>query len=492
MSIYLFWEGKQFERLKYKRRKEDKMINRVLIRMKTVQLLYSYLLVEKPFMLESQPSNPTKEKRFAYSLYLDIIYMVDKLAHQIMGKNKSYPLSDSRFVMRSEGDERLIPVQKKYSEQEFPFNPILPELTESIKDSLLFKEYEKKKAAGEDTDSFWEDVINAIILPNPSVNKIIRELPNYSLSGVERMKSMMEVTLKNFYSSKGNLQDALQTLERSMLKARDLYMRLLALPVELTSLRLAQLEQNRKKYLATVEDLNPNMRFVNNRIPEMISANRDFEDYVEKNHLSWYAEDPELLAQLLKAVLESNEYKRYEELPETDLMKDTEFWRNVINDVILENQDFLEYLENKSVFWNDDLEIMASFVLKTLKRMENAETQPTAVLPMYKDGDDGKDAKFGAELFRYVVNNKDAYKKLIEEVLSEEKWSADRLAFMDVVVTMCAMAEILNYPEIPLAVSVNEYVEIAKSYSSEKSGQFVHGLIASIISKLKVDGMLHK
>ena len=135
---------------------------------------------------------------------------------------------------------------------------------------------------------------------------------------------------------------------------------------------------------------------------------------------------------------------------------------------------------------------MASFVLKTLKRFENPETIFTAVLPMYKDGGDGRDAKFGAELFKYVVNNKDIYRKYIEDVLSQEKWASDRLAFMDVVVTMTALAEIINYPEIPLAVSVNEYVEIAKSYSSEKSGQFVHGLIASLIPKLKNDGIILK
>lgn len=453
--------------------------------MKTVQLLYSYLLVEKPFMLESQPNNPTKEKRFAYSLYLDLIYLMDRLAHQVVGKNKSYPLADTGFILRTEGDDRMKFVQKKYSEEPFPFAPVEEILRESIKDSLLFKGLEKKTSEYIDTDNFWEDVFNALILPNVKVNEIIRSLPNYSLSGIERTKQMIETTFKNFYSSKGNVNDALKTLEVSMKKARDLYMRLLALPVELTRLRLSQLDQNRKKYLATIEDLNPNMRLINNRIPQLIEQNKDFTEYVDKNHLSWLTEDPELLERLLEAVLKSEEYQHYESTQEMDIEKDSYFWREIIVNIILNNKDFLEYLENKSVFWNDDLEIITSFVLKSLKRMESPETVATAVLPMYKDGEDGKDAKFGAELFRYVVNNKDIYKKNIEDVLSQEKWSADRLAFMDVIITMTALAEIINYPEIPLAVSVNEYVEIAKSYSSEKSGQFVHGLLASLISQLK-------
>ena len=269
-------------------------------------------------------------------------------------------------------------------------------------------------------------------------------------------------------------------------------MRLLALPVELTRLRMDQLEQNRNKYLATAEDLNPNMRFVQNQIPKLIEDNPEFDEYTDKNHLSWRAEDPELLEILLKAILESEIYKNYIEKEGNNIKSDSEFWRDIFVEVILNNKDFLEYLENKSVFWNDDIEIVGSFVLKTFKRFENPETETTAVMPMYKDGENGKDAKFGSELFRYVVKNKDIYRRYIQEALSHDKWDADRLAFMDLVITMTAMAEIINYPEIPLQVSINEYIEIAKSYSSEKSGQFVNGLLASILPKLKEDKLTYK
>ena len=250
------------------------------------------------------------------------------------------------------------------------------------------------------------------------------------------------------------------------------------------------MEQNRRKLLATNADLNPNMRFVNNEIPRRIEKDKEFDEYVEKNHLSWRAEDPELLELLLKAILDSETYKAYEQTPANNTEIDSEFWRDVFTEVILNNENFLEYLEEKSVFWNDDLEIMGSFVIKTLKRFENPDTAEEAVMPMYKDGDNGKDARFGGELFNYVVRNKDIYKRYIEEILAKDKWEADRLAFMDIVITMTALAEIINYPEIPLNVSINEYIEIAKSYSSAKSGQFVHGLLASLIAKLKEDGVI--
>lgn len=468
------------------------MINRVLIRMKTVQLLYSYLLVEKKFALESQPSSPTKEKRFAYNLYLDLILLIDKLAHQIVGKYKKFPLAETKFVLKTENDEKILSLKNTYLSQNYPFTPTEDILKDLIQESLLFRNFEKNREEGLMTDNFWENVFNSIIIVNPNVNTIIQSLPGYSLSGVERMKNLMQITFSNFYSSKDNIDDALRTLEKSMYQARELYMRLLALPVELTRLRLDQLELGRQKLLVTHEDLNPNMKFVDNILPAAIERNKDFSDYIEKNHISWLGEDPDLLRLLLKEILNSDIYTNYLNDSKGDVKKDIDFWRDIFVEVILNNKDFLEYLENKSVFWNDDIEIIGSFVLKTFKRFENHKTESEAVMPMYKDGENGKDARFGAELFNFVVRNRDLYRKYIEDALSHEKWDADRLAFMDFVITMTALAEIINYPEIPLQVSINEYIEIAKSYSSEKSGQFVNGLLASILPKLKEDKLTLK
>lgn len=468
------------------------MINRVLIRMKTVQLLYSYLLVEKKFALESQPSSPTKEKRFAYNLYLDLILLIDKLAHQIVGKYKKFPLAETKFVLKTENDEKILSLKNTYLSQNYPFTSTEDILKDLIQESLLFRNFEKNREEGLMTDNFWENVFNSIIIVNPNVNTIIQSLPGYSLSGVERMKNLMQITFSNFYSSKDNIDDALRTLEKSMYQARELYMRLLALPVELTRLRLDQLELGRQKLLVTHEDLNPNMKFVDNILPAAIERNKDFSDYIEKNHISWLGEDPDLLRLLLKEILNSDIYTNYLNDSKGDVKKDIDFWRDIFVEVILNNKDFLEYLENKSVFWNDDIEIIGSFVLKTFKRFENHKTESEAVMPMYKDGENGKDARFGAELFNFVVRNRDLYRKYIEDALSHEKWDADRLAFMDFVITMTALAEIINYPEIPLQVSINEYIEIAKSYSSEKSGQFVNGLLASILPKLKEDKLTLK
>lgn len=465
------------------------MINRVLIRIKTVQLLYSYLLVEKPFSLESQPSSPTKEKRYAYSLYLDMIYLIFRLSHIISGKKNSFPLADTRFVKKIEGDERLKSLIVKFSSGGFPFESALSPIADEIVRSLIFREFLENRDKNNFNDNIWEEIFNVIILNNREVIGIFSTLPNYSLSGVERMRELMKETFANFYATRDNIEDALSLLEHSMQKARELYMRLLLLPVELTRLRLNQLEENRKKHLPSLEDLNPKMRFVDNRVPRRIEENKSFAEYIEQNKLSWIAEDKELLEKILKSILDSEIYRRYMDDDSSSEISDTELWRELFRQVIFNNEDLLEYLESKSLFWNDDLEITGTFVLKTLKRLEDKETAEKAVLPMYKDHED---SVFGSSLFADVIRNKDVYRKYIEESVTNERWEADRLAFMDVVITMTAISEIINYPKIPLVVSINEYIEIAKSYSSSKSGAFVNGLLASVIDKLRLEGKIMK
>lgn len=463
------------------------MINRILIRIKTIQLLYSYLLVEKPFSIESQPSQPTKEKRFAYSLYLDTLFLFYRLSQRVKGKKGSLPLSKTRFILKLEEDDTFKTLKTKYSNGDYSFARIEQELSEGIRGSIFFRDLEDEKK--EKNDRIWEELFNLIIYPNSGYNEVAMQQPNYTLSGIERMKGLMNDTFIHFYSTRDNIDDVMKTLRKSMEEARNLYMRLLALPVDLTFLMKEKIEQNRRKFLATETDKNPNLRLIDNPVADWISNNEIFKNYIGEKKISWIAEDPELLESLLKNIEGSELYNNYMKDPEPNEEKDVEFWREVYRQLIFEGEEFLEYMENKSLFWNDDLEITGTFVLKTLRQLENVETRETAVLPMYKDNED---AQFGYELSRLVIENKDLYKSYIDQAIATDKWETERLAFMDVVITITALAEILNYPKIPLQVSINEYIELAKSYSTSKSGSFVHGLLATIIQQLKDTGELQK
>lgn len=468
------------------------MINRVLIRIKVVQLLYSYLLTENHFMLESQPSAPTKEKRFAYNLYLDLLMLMVEVAGEIEKRGGWRPLEDTRFIKKLLSDDKIKSLTVKYRLEPFPFADVVAPLAEQVKESGLYKNYVKNVDTDKgDDDQIWEKIFNLLIMPNPMVGAAMTRRENHTLRGVDRMKDMMEETFRNFYASRDNIDDALRTLDKSMALARELYFRLLLLPVELVRLREEQMEDNRNKYLPTDEDLNPNMRFVENALVQAIASDADVEEYVEQHKLSWLPDDRRMLEELLKEIMDSELYAEYLDAPATDFHADCEFWRSAFKQIIFHSEEFLDTMETKSVFWNDDLEIIGTFLLKTLKRFEekNGDGSGRPVLPMYKDDED---ARFGRWLFSDVVKNKDVYRRYIDDAVESGKWDSDRLAFMDVVITMTALSEIINFPKIPLPVSINEYIELAKSYSTPKSGSFIHGLLYGITTRLREEGKLMK
>ena len=464
------------------------MINRVLIRIKVVQLLYSYLLTENHFMVEAQPVSPTKEKRFAYSLYLDILSFFIKLANSIPSKSER-SLKNTRFIQELENDEILrVHIIKLDNENTDPFHEQFYAIRDLIENSTLYKNFIRSSSDGEG-EMIWEKIFETLIYPNPLMTTAFSSIPGYSIGGVERMHGLMTDTFRDFYTSRDNINDALKQLDLSLEKARELYMRLLCLIIDITHLRKVQLDENRHKYLPTEEDLHPDTKFIDNALVKALESDSDIEEYNKSAKISWIAEDRQLVGALLKEILDSDLYREYMDFPASDLHSDIEFWRSVFKQIIFQSEDFLEYMETKSVFWNDDLDIIGTFLLKTLKRYEDEDETSKKILPKFRDS---SAEEFGGKLMKYVITNKEVYRKYINDFVISEKWDSDRIPFMDVIITMTALAEILNFPEIPLTVSLNEYIEIAKSYSSSKSGSFINGILGSIIKKLREEGKIIK
>ncbi len=461
------------------------MINRVLIRNKVVQLLYSYLLTDDTFTLESQPSAPTKEKRFAYALYLDLLVLMARIAENIRKRGGEQPLADTRFIRRILADDKIKSLMARYQAEGFPLEGAVAPLTEAVKESGIYKNFLKADTRKE---GVWEEIFNVIIGPDPALSALVGRRENHTLRGVDRMRELMATTFNNFFTAQDSVAAALKTLSKSLDQARELYFRMLMLPVELTSLQERRLEENREKYIVSHEDLNPNMRFVDNDLVKRIADNETVRKYCEDHKLSWTSEEPHMLRELLKEILASEVYADYMAAPYTDLRMDCEFWRNIFKYVIFDSPTFLETLEDKSVFWNDDVDIIGTFLFKTFKRFAREEWGEP-IMEMYKDEED---ARFGADLFAAVVRNREYYRSLINESLDNRTWEAERLAYMDVVIIMTALAEILNFPKIPINVTMNEYIEIAKAYSTPRSGTFVHGLLANITRRLIDEGKLYK
>ncbi|MDE6018156.1 MAG: transcription antitermination protein NusB [Muribaculaceae bacterium] len=467
------------------------MINRVLIRIKVVQLLYSYFLVQNNFAVMSSPEAPTKEKRFAYSLYLDYLYLMEEIARRISSNSKNSPLYETRFIQRLCSDNIFKSIVNKYSVSEFPLRGCQDGLVERIKESAIYKKFLKDPKA--DT-KIWPDLFRHFIATDTAINALAEKYDNYSMRGIDRAKDMVAQTFRDFASSQDNIADGLEDLKESLGKARELYFRLLLLPVEITYQQEVDLDERRHRYLKKDEDLNPNPKFIDNELVKLLNDDEEIKDFIEKNKISWLEQNRDLVKHLLKVIRESELYKEYIKDPMSDLHEDCDFWRKAMKNIIFNDPDFLETLENMSLFWNDDLEIMGEFVLKTFRRFEDKASSPDAnigepVLPMYKDEED---AKFGKELFEATVKKNVLYRSYIEEALNTQHWESDRLAYMDVVIMETAIAEILNFPKIPLQASLNEYIEIAKCYSSAKSGAFVNGLLACVIENLKESGKLRK
>ena len=283
------------------------------------------------------------------------------------------------------------------------------------------------------------------------------------------------------------LTTAKKELTKSLDKSYELYNALLKLMIELTDVQDLRLDEAKHKFLPTEEDLNPNMRFVENEFVKRLRADQTLADFVDDKKINW--RDDELFVRLLlDKILRSEEYQEYMEMPKTSLVRDGEVWYQLMKKVVLPDENFLEHLQSMSVYYtDDDLQIIGQFVMKTIRRFEDEEAQP--ILPQYKNDDD---SKFGEQLFSKAVAEMEENNSYIDQFVKTEKWDVERIALMDRVVMCTALTEIRNYPSIPVNVSLNEYIELAKDYSTPRSGQFVNGILNAVVNKLRADKVIIK
>lgn len=283
------------------------------------------------------------------------------------------------------------------------------------------------------------------------------------------------------------LTTAKKELTKSLDKSYELYNALLKLMIELTDVQDLRLDEAKHKFLPTEEDLNPKMRFVENEFVKRLRADQTLADFVDDKKINW--RDDELFVRLLlDKILRSEEYQEYMEMPKTSLVRDGEVWYQLMKKVVLPDENLLEHLQSMSVYYtDDDLQIIGQFVMKTIRRFEDEEAQP--ILPQYKNDDD---SKFGEQLFSKAVAEMEENNSYIDQFVKTEKWDVERIALMDRVVMCTALTEIRNYPSIPVNVSLNEYIELAKDYSTPRSGQFVNGILNAVVNKLRADKVIIK
>ena len=290
-----------------------------------------------------------------------------------------------------------------------------------------------------------------------------------------------------YYQNGGkNLDTAEKELFFSLSKAYDMYNYLLLLMVEITKQAERKQSAAKNKLLPTEEELHPNTKFVDNRFIAQLEVNKQLLEFSETQKKTWENES-EFVKRLCEVIMNSDIYKEYMECETSSYEEYRELWRKIYKRIIFNNYELDQVLEDQSLYWNDDKEIVDTFVLKTIKRFEEENGADQPLLPEFKDDED---QDFARRLFRRSILNAEYYRHLISE--NTRNWDLDRVALMDIIIMQIALAEILSFPNIPISVTFNEYVEIAKLYSTPKSGSFINGTLDGIVKALKEENKLTK
>ena len=297
---------------------------------------------------------------------------------------------------------------------------------------------------------------------------------------------VIQVVYSWYQNTTKDLQSAEKELMNGMQKSYDLYYYMLLLMVQITKTYEDRVEAKRSRLMPSPEDLNPNMRLIDNKFIRQLRTNVQFNKYLAERPMLWDNNNP-FVKNLLDAILASDVYKEYSENDAPTYEADKEFWRKTFKQFIYLNEELDALLEDECIYWNDDVEIVQGFVMKTIKRFSREAGTGQELLPMFKDDED---RQYAIKLLHDTLLNEKEYRMWIEQ--NVDKWDFDRISFMDLVIMQTALAEIVTFKSIPISVSLNEYIEIAKSYSTPKSGLFINGILDAIVAKLKAENRIIK
>lgn len=296
---------------------------------------------------------------------------------------------------------------------------------------------------------------------------------------------IVQLTYAYYQNGNKNMDNAEKELFFSLSKAYDLYICLLDLIVAVTKEERHRVEVLGQRAEREGEEL-PSQKFAYNQFAVQLEENKMLTDFLDDKKLTW-DEDIEFVRKMCNQIEQSQIYKDYMAVAESDYEEDRELWRKIYKMLIQDNADLDAILEEKSLYWNDDKEIVDTFVLKTIKRFDPKNRNKQELLPEYKDDED---KEFARKLFRATILNADSYQRYMSE--TSRNWDFSRLAYMDVVIMQIAIAEMLTFPGIPVSVTINEYVELAKLYSTPRSGGYINGMLDTIARFLIANGKMFK
>jgi N utilization substance protein B len=294
---------------------------------------------------------------------------------------------------------------------------------------------------------------------------------------------VMQALYSFFQHEKANVDQFEKELFKSLDKIHDLYLSILALVVDLHHVALMVMDENKNKHRPNANDLDPNLKFVNNLLLVSLSESGPLKDLLERKKISW-ANDFDVVRKIFTEIRNSEEYKEYLALETTDVKVDRNFVITVITEYLSENEMLISLFEEKNIHWADDTFVAFNSVIRNFEDFEGVFN----LQALLKDEKD--DLEFMSSLFNKTI----IYHHEFEELIGKhtQNWDVERIANMDMLLMEMALAEILYIPNVPIKASLNEYIDISKEYSTPNSKTFVNGVLDKIIAELKRENKINK
>ncbi|SDD93820.1 transcription antitermination factor NusB [Pedobacter soli] len=288
-------------------------------------------------------------------------------------------------------------------------------------------------------------------------------------------------------ADKKDIKGDLKTLMQSIDSVYEMYIWMLSLLVEVTEFTANDAAERANKHIKTAEDINPNMKLLHNKFSVLLQQNPDYAAAVKKYKVDW-GFDPEIRKTVYNALKASKEYADYLADPNESLESSKDIIKYIFRKIILKSQAIIQVFEEKFINWQVDHEVMKGMVAKTLKNFTSEDPFKNKLTEISADW--VEDSKFVQDLFVHTLQNDAKYQEMIAD--RTKNWESERIALMDTILMKMAICELLNFPSIPVKVTINEYLELSKDYSTPKSNSFINGILDKILGDLKKNNTIKK
>ena len=298
---------------------------------------------------------------------------------------------------------------------------------------------------------------------------------------------VMQVLYASNGSESENLKPHENFLTKSLESLYGLYLAQMSFLIEIHKKAEDHLQKSQNKFLATSEEKNPNLKFVNNEVLKLIRENEVFLETLESEKMNLWDIDFEYVDTVFKKILESSLYKSYMSTKTSSFKEDKYFLIDIFSEIIAPDEKLYDFFEDTKLTWLDDLPVVNTAILKLIRKAKPKSSGTFFTPKLFKDLED---EKFGMDLLKKTILNQSFFNAEISR--KTKNWDADRITQIDTVLLQMAICEFQKFPSIPVKVTINEYLEIAKEYSTPKSSNFVNGILDKLVREYKAENSLNK